>query len=366
MNKFVFANQLRGLAAILVVMTHYFGTYFAEQALLAQRTFSPDLHLKPAPWVHLLELPYQGPLGVAIFFLISGFVIPFSLQKNTTAGFLLHRALRIFPTYACCLALGMLAVWLSARYWGQPFSYQGDVFAANALLIHNLLGYPSVDAVNWTLSIEFKFYLLAAVGALAVFKRHIGWLLGFLAVAMLATWGQAHTPTLPSYFITLTMELNYLVFMLTGIQFHKHVTGLITTRGLAVRVALILATFCVTWSLGPQQGQFPDITLFYFCAVAVFAASYLARDRFRPRPLLDFFAAISYPLYCVHSLFGYCMLKFLMGGLGLPFVVSVLLTLPCTITLAWLVHRTVETGSNRLGRLWSAALFQRRLRAQAA
>jgi peptidoglycan/LPS O-acetylase OafA/YrhL len=355
MKKFIFANQLRGIAALLVVMTHYFGTFFAEQDLLAARTFSTNLHLIKAPWVHIFELEYQGPFGVALFFLISGFVIPFSLRKTSLPGFLINRVLRIFPTYACCLAIGTLAVYLSARYWGQPFSYDAKVLAANALLVHNLLGFPSMDAVNWTLAIEIKFYLLMAFGAAALFRPSPGWLLGFLAAALALTWNGEHGIGVAT---PLLMELNYIVFMVTGCLFYQHAAQLISTRALVWRSLLTVAAFSWTWSMGPQQGQFPAVTVWYYCAYLVFGACYALRERFRPVRALDFLAAISYPLYCVHALFGYCTLKILIDQ-GCRYGVAMLITLPCTFVLAWLVHRTVENGSNALGRRWGAALSRR-------
>lgn len=353
MNKYIFANQLRGIAAVLVVMTHYFGTFFAEQALVASRTFSPELGLHPSAWVRYFELPYQGPFGVAVFFLISGFVIPFSLRKTSVPGFLLNRVLRIFPTYICCLALGTLAVWLSARYWGQPFSYDAKVLLANALLVHNLLGMPSMDSVNWTLSIEIKFYLLGALFAFALFRKSAAWLLGFLVLAAGLTWYHAsgHLPLL----VTPVAELNYIIFMMIGVLFHQHVSGRISTAALAARALAALAVFSFTWSIGPQKGQFPAVTVWYYSALAVFALCYFNRERFKPARVLDFFADISYPLYCVHPLVGYCVLKALMGN-GVPFGAAVIVALALAVALAWLIHRTVETGSNQLGRRWAQRL----------
>ena len=357
MKKFIFANQLRGIAAMLVVMTHYFGTFFAEQDLLAARTFSPNLHLFKGAWVHFFELEYQGPFGVGLFFLISGFVIPFSLRKTSLPGFLVNRALRIFPTYACCLALGTLAVYLSAHYWGQAFTYDAKVLAANALLVHNLLGFPSMDAVNWTLAIEIKFYLLMAVGAAALFRPSPLWLLGFLAAALALTWNGEHGVAIAT---PLLMELNYIVFMMTGCLFYQHATQLISTRALVWRSLLTVVAFSWSWSMGPQQGQFPAVTVWYYCAYLVFGVCYALRDRFRPVRVLDFLAAISYPLYCVHALFGYCALKILIDQ-GCRYGVAMLITLPCTLALAYAVHRTVENGSNALGRRWAAALSRDKL-----
>lgn len=368
MPKFIFANQLRGIAAILVVMTHYFGTYFAEQQLLATRTFSPDMHWTPARWVHLFELAYQGPFGVAVFFLISGFVIPFSLAKSTAPGFLLNRALRILPTYGCCLGIGLLAIYISALYWKQNFHIDTGIVIANALLVHNLWGMPSLDSINWTLAIEFKFYLLAALISGAFFRKQIAWLLWLLALIPLYTWSYPLTPLVPRFntpMTALAMDLNYIIFMFAGTMFYQHSQALISAKALVFRVLLILAVFGANWSMGPQQSQFPGITLFYYCGTAAFAICYCFRARFRPVKILDFFADISYPLYAVHSLFGYSLLKLLMGN-GTSFGAAVLSTLPCTILLAYVIHRTVEVTSNRLGKRLSSALWRRRESRQTA
>lgn len=362
MNKFVFANQLRGIAAILVVMTHYFGVYFGAQPLVAALTFSPNFHFSPAPWVHYFELPYQGPLGVALFFLISGFVIPFSLQQLSLPGFLLRRGFRIFPTYLACLGVGLLAIYVGARLWGLEFTHSPGALLANATLTHNLLGIASIDEVNWTLAIEIKFYLIAAALSGAIFRKSVSWLLIFLALVPLCTWIVGVVPSPPQFFALVrgatggVMDLNYIIFMMVGIVFHQHVSGLISRNELFARAALILAVFSFNWSIGPQRAQFPSVTINYYCAVLIFAASYFARGFFKPFKILDFFASISYPLYCVHALLGYSLLKMLMHR-QIGFGVAVLIVLPCVTLLAFAIHKKIETTSDRFGRRWTEKLF---------
>lgn len=360
MNKFVFANQLRGIAAILVVMTHYFGTYFAEQQLVGGLTFSPDLHFSPSRWVHFLELPYQGPLGVALFFLISGFVIPFSLKKTSLPGFLIGRFFRIFPTYLACLCIGLLTVFLGSLYWGLNFSHKASDIFANAMLVHNIFGIASIDSVNWTLAIEIKFYLIVAALSAAIFRKSILWLLVFLALVPLYTWGAAIVPRFPLFLglttqlTALSMDLNYIIFMMAGVVFYQNVSGLISVKELIARTALILAVFSFNWSIGPQQSQFPSVTINYYCAFLIFAACYFARDFFKPLKILDFFASISYPLYTVHSLLGYTLLKMLMQH-NISFGAAVLMVLPCVTLVAFAIHKKIETTSNQFGHGLSTA-----------
>ena len=317
-------------------------------------TFSPDLHLVAADWVRYMDFPYlKGPFGVAIFFLISGFVIPFSLEHKSAPRFLLARVLRIFPTYFASLALSMAALYLSSRYWGTAFTHTAGAIAANGLLVNNLLGIASVDPINWTLSIEILFYLLMAVLGPAFVRKEFAAFALFVAVSIGATaaLGQAAAPG--AALTVLVTELNYVLFMLAGVLFYQHINGVISSLGLALRSAFVLGAFALNWSLGPQGAQVPEVTQYYLYAWLAFLAAYLARGWFRPIRVLDFLADISYPLYITHSLIGFLLLKILIhAGLAFPPAVAVVLAivLAIVIALSWALHRAVELPSNRFGK----------------
>lgn len=359
MGKIVFAHQLRGIAALLIVITHYFGVYYGMQPVVAAVTQSPELHLVPADWVQYLDFPlFKGPFGVAVFFLISGFVIPFSLQKFSSPAFLLARLFRIYPTYLCCLAIGMLMVCASAHYWSLPFVLSKKALLANALLLHNLLGYSSLDTVNWTLAIEIKFYLLAALCAGALLRCRLPLLIALATLAGIALGLNALLPLLaatPSLQWSLTalaalaLDCSYICFMLIGVLFYHHLRGALSTARLALGSLALMAAFLLAWQLGPQQGSFAAISVYYDYAFVAFALCYAARRHFRPLRLLDFFADISYPLYAVHSLTGFSLLKILMDR-GLPFAAAVAIVLPLVIGLAWLLHIGVELRSTAWGK----------------
>lgn len=359
MPKLLFAHQLRGIAALLIVITHYFGVYFGAQAVVAGVTFSPDLQMVAPDWVRHMDFPYfKGPFGVALFFLISGFVIPFSLQKNSGAGFLLARALRIFPTYLACLGIGLLAVYLSSRYWQLQFLLDIQRLAMNALLVHNLAGLASLDTVNWTLAIELKFYLVAALCWRAMLDSKP---LVFAAIAAAVIALDLALPSLTGLpygygvLAGLSTDLNYVLFMLIGTLFYQHYRGLITLPRLAAGSAMLLAAFIAAWRLGTQRDQVPVLAEYYVYAVLVFALCYAARGRFRPVRVLDFFADISYPLYAVHALTGYVLLKVIMHQ-GLAYGYAVCVVLAMVIALAWLLHKTVENTSTAYGKHLAAKL----------
>ena len=66
---------------------------------------------------------FWGHFGVALFFIISGFVIPFSVASTTRAGFAVARVLRIWPTYLAGLAIAIFCVVINSGLSGKSFPY---------------------------------------------------------------------------------------------------------------------------------------------------------------------------------------------------------------------------------------------------
>src|SRR5262249_17779929 len=112
-----FAQGLRAVACLLVVVAHYFEAFLQSHQTTASLALFPPLtelptpgFLRAFPWLATHGFPFGG-VGVALFFLVSGFVIPFSLQKNSLGGFFVRRFFRLYPTLwvALLLILGILA-----------------------------------------------------------------------------------------------------------------------------------------------------------------------------------------------------------------------------------------------------------------
>jgi peptidoglycan/LPS O-acetylase OafA/YrhL len=349
-GRLIFAHQLRGIAALLILVTHYFGNFYGQPQLVAELTFSPAMPLQAAPWVRWFDFPYfKGPFGVALFFLISGFVIPFSLEKAGGWRFALMRFFRIYPTYVAALALSMAALACNALFWERPFTHTAGALLANALLVNNLVGTPTVDPINWTLAIEVRFYLVAALLGGWIFRRDFRATAAFALLLLGATALLARWPAAPELLKGLGLEWNYILFMLIGVGFYHHIQGAIGYPALGLRTLALLAIFSLNWWLSPQHDSYLVINVYYYYAVMVFGLCYLARGAFRPVRVLDFFADISYPLYAVHSLIGFALLKNLIVA-GMPFQFAVVLVTGVVIALAWGLHVLVEVPSNGFGK----------------
>ncbi|WP_279612699.1 acyltransferase family protein [Burkholderia sp. BCC1047] len=198
-GKIVFANQLRGLAVLSVIIAHYLGVYWFGRDVVAQTIGAPLVEggaPRIFPYVFFAPTFNYGPFGVAIFFLISGFVIPFSLEKLGGMKFIAARLFRIFPTYWTATFITLGAIHLSTRLWGSEFYITSREVTWNLLLFHQQMNIPSIDMVNWTLCIEVLFYVAALLTWPFIKRASALALVNFsLAVMALVTWWPASWDT---------------------------------------------------------------------------------------------------------------------------------------------------------------------------
>jgi peptidoglycan/LPS O-acetylase OafA/YrhL len=148
-------DLLRGLAAVAVAFFHF--THGNPDFL------SPDNSL--------FIIGRYGFLGVEVFFVISGFVIPYSMYvgryKMASFGkFMVKRVVRIEPPYLISIILVLALNYLSTL---SPY-YRGEGFHVDmtGLLLHlgylnAFFNYQWINDVYWTLAIEFQYYLIIAM-----------------------------------------------------------------------------------------------------------------------------------------------------------------------------------------------------------
>ncbi|MEU6785174.1 acyltransferase [Nonomuraea angiospora] len=144
--RLAWLDALRGPAALAVTMHH------------AGWTFAPDL------WAEVDRRIDFGSWGVFVFFLVSGYIIPASLERRgDVRAFWTGRAFRLLPLLvsACCLVLllalaGVLT--LEPQLAERPLPV---VALGNLTMLQELLNLPAVISVTWTLSYEMAFYLIS-------------------------------------------------------------------------------------------------------------------------------------------------------------------------------------------------------------
>ena len=349
-GKIVFANQLRGMAVLSVIIAHYLGIYWFGRDVVAQTIGAPAVEggaPRIFPYVFFAPTFNYGPFGVAVFFLISGFVIPFSLEKLGGIKFITARLFRIFPTYWAATLVTLGAIYLSNRYWGSEFYVTPDQAMWNLLLVHQQLNVASIDMVNWTLCIEVLFYFAALLMWPFIKRASALALVNFsLAVMAAVTWWPAEwdtvqvgsTPVVLAFF---KYQLMMVSFLFIGTLFNFRLNQRISSATLFGAAVAIFIAFLATWPRTPLADQFWATPVNYFYALVVFSCCFMLRDRFRPLKIVDFFADISYPLYLVHAVSGYAIIRLLMVH-GFRYYQAATVAVICAVAIAYVLHRIVE------------------------
>lgn len=354
-HRIEFAHLLRGIAALCVVIWHYYTLFWLKRELVADFVNAPllsDAITTPAVVTLLNPLGIEclswGNYGVAVFFIISGFVMPMALQKHSITQFLNNRFFRIVPVYVVGFTITLIAIWASGRYFGKEFSYRPfEVIIHYLPGLRDLFGVPAIDGIVWTLEIEIKFYLSCVViwqglkhGRLAVFLFPVLIALASIVGNQVLINSLVPYPALVSLIYAVSFSGQFIVFIFIGVIFNFHYRRLLPPVHACLLLGLMFGLFMTVWALSPNAGMLPR-GWSYLAAVVTFWLCYAFRGLLPKSRMLSLLADISYPLYVVHGVAGYVGLRILLDQ-GVSPLVSLLLTTVTALVLSWVLHRTIE------------------------
>ncbi len=327
-----FLDGLRGLAVALVLVQHVGESLFPAFGEFTQ--------------TRLL----LGQMGVMVFFLCSGFIIPASLERGGRDGrlrgvtsFWRSRFFRLFPLY--WLSLGAAAVLAAVGVFTPAVPMSSGQWLANTVMFQLLLGVPNVLVAYWTLAFELLFY--AALSVLFLLGLHrrsteLSLAASALCVALALGAGPLLSATPPTGAFCVATMFTGTVFY----RWHRGDVGLATLTTCVVAAmgsGALLLTAAIPGS--PQAGTpaFLAMLTAWLGAYAVVVAGMLLRNRPVPA-LLRRLGTISFSVYLMQAL-----VLAAVPPLGGP-VLTALLWVALTIAVSELTYRFVEVPSIGLGR----------------
>jgi peptidoglycan/LPS O-acetylase OafA/YrhL len=348
-----------------------------------------------------------GQYGVFVFFLVSGYIVPASLERRgSVRGFWVSRVFRLYPLYLFALS-AMIVLWASGI--GSLGGMDSDAVTssfADVFMLQSVLWAPTAPNVVWSLAYEMVFYLMITALFLGgAHRRSSRYALVFAAAAVglggllvpgslsyqlltpgvvvaitdslilaglaLTLAGRGRTRIAGAVLAALTGSLlivfnsgfaapweTFTIFalMFTGTMLYRAEAGQYPwRRALYVTVLVFgLTLVAVQWHVSPLAENLLVIKTFNTLELAglTFAVAMLCRRRRMPRALA-WLGLISYSVYLLHPVLieVYDSVPWTRNQNFVPtelllVAIFVLVLLAC----CGLTHRFIEAPMQRLGR----------------
>jgi len=307
-------NALRGLAAMMVALFH-----------IKKYIWKTDTS---AWWQSVLQ---EGYLGVYVFFVISGFIIPYSLSgKGYTVRkffrFMGKRLMRLHPPYVLFILL--LLIWNYGLYrwkgWGQPALYDFRQLILNISWMAPFFGVKWIVVIFWTLAVEFQYYVLTGLTNPLMTRNGTARYLITAACIGLSF-------LIPAHYLTI---FHHYIFFATGYQAFLLYTGRIGR--IEFLIFMIATTAFILYT-----GTYMPLIATLMTVAAIFV---LKKDYSVPR----FLGNISYSLYLTHGLAGGAVVIFTVGKWpdGVRFITAVVVA----VIFAFIYWRLVERPFIRMSK----------------
>ena len=321
-GRFVELDAFRGVAVLMVVAYHYVLRYdeiareagFAGHAGLAVDWARPGLY------------------GVHLFFMISGFVICWSLSTASgLRGFALSRFSRIYPAFW----VAVLATFAIVHLFGLPGREVGPgALAVNLTMLQDFLGVERVDSAYWSLTVELTFYAWAALlYACGQLDRAELFLLPAMALGALQFTGLVAVP----YSVQMLLIVKHAHLFAAGIVYYRIYRG----AGRARDAAFLALTAACGFAIYP-----PGDALLLAAFHAPFALAVTGRLGWVARAPLVRLCGIFYTLYLEHQNIGYVIIREGREA-GLPAPLAILVAAALVLALSHALSVAVERPASR-------------------
>ena len=293
-NRILYLDGLRGLSILFVLQFH---AYARWTSIVPYGSRFSDFPLFKF-----------GSLGVFLFFLISGFVISMTLEKcRNFVDFIYRRWIRLFPAMLICtIIIFCSAGFFKERPAGIPnisSTLPGLLFIDPGWLsrIFHVQIIP-IEGAFWSLFVEFKFYVFAAIIYFYVSKKYFfHYVMSLFLCALLVHLFFQLSPNhfwAISNMITTNFSLQHFGWFASGSAFYEFSTTKKPKYFLNACIAGLISAIALSAS---SSGVLPNVaTISVFLLFALAIANINFQNLLQTRFIL-FLGIVSYPLYLFHE-----------------------------------------------------------------
>lgn len=345
-KEYYILNILRGLSALFVLFYHFCIFFFAYPNQWARYLKVVPLEIAPPFYLEaFLDFPIDiGHLGVSYFFLISGFLIPASLERyDSIKTFLIHKILRLWPTYAVCFALGLLFLAVFNVLNDTPFLFTLDHILACFFWVRDIFDYTYIDGAVWSLEVQIKFYIFSILMWTFWKKNFLDkmcYLTIFLSIAayFLYDFLQDQDDVWFHFVALMRHDIKYFMLILLGTCVYSYFK-----QNISILKALFLSSILLICFVSyPYYSKNLTYSLGFF-SFSVFILLDIKNIKFEGKlsKALNWVSSISYPLYIGHVVPGYIIMYYVITNGFSPYF-GIFLAFLYTFLMATIVHKKIE------------------------
>ncbi|MBI5640858.1 MAG: acyltransferase [Nitrospirae bacterium] len=342
-----FIAFLRGPAALLVVWDHLIANWADKNGV----TWKPVTLARTYITRPLAIIQDFGFFGVVLFFLISGFIISYVIQRENRLQFFVKRLFRIFPPFIMSIVCIVLFYGVYGHITPVPTFMSersaGDIFLSMTLLNYFFIPQNPINGVAWTLIIEIIFYALSLI-LLPLLQRRpkiaIAAGLGFCSLILYAC------RSFGDNFFLFASTVAYLPFLIMGqiiyFSWAKKIS-LTETALFSIATYFVLVKGLLTIHTGfysPENSY--GVSFIY--AYLTFLLFMVLEKYVRTDNIFGFFSNVSYSLYLYHGDIGFLLLTILYPLTGFTFAITI--TTALIMGMSYLSFRLIEKPSQNYAR----------------
>jgi peptidoglycan/LPS O-acetylase OafA/YrhL len=333
-SRYGFIDAIRGIAACAVMLQHslYASKLLGDFPNARLTGFIPT-------WLEL------GETGVVAFFLVSGFVIPLSLEKTANFGlFWLHRILRIYPLY---LTIFVIDLALDESDVLHNPAVLLRTIGAHLLLIQEYVHVENLVGGSWTLSLEMVWYIIISGLFLLSLNKRLNLLIAGSIAVSLVSWiicslGH-HVPM---------GRLSMLLCCVTGLVCYRYEQGGLSQAAfyklLGLMGSMIVLNFAVGDVIFPARHPTSSFAMTFdswsLAAILFFVPFATRGAEFWRHSVLAFLGCISYSVYLTHP-----VVLFIFALIPIHGVLLIVCTFVVTILTSIVTYRLIELPPIRFG-----------------
>lgn len=338
---------LRALAVLLVIWDHFTGGLLHK----IDRTWLPSSLAQSLVFEPLAITQYGGFMGVALFFVISGYIITVVIQRETNRTFVVRRIFRIFPLFALMLLVVLLTN--PPEVDALSFVQILKLTVSNVTFV-NYLRPPSLVLieVGWTLVIELAFYAVALILKPLITSIRVRFLfpVGIIVVSTLLIATSRFFG--PGSYFQLSVFFLYFPLFAIGSIFALRASNEIRARWGWILGVLAFGVFLYgTNNFYPQfmlpTASYPVSAVY---VIVIFGVVWLFRESIPRIRVLSAIALISYSLYLVHAVIGQPILRWLVEYQSWSYTAAFLLAVAITFALSTATYFVIERPANTFAR----------------